>query len=260
MPALPPSWRAGKMTALAASARGAKVTAIMRTLYHLPFDPCSRAIRLLIGEKGLPCALVDAGARSESATPEGRARLLRLNPAGDCPVLVDVALTGEEIAVSPEAAIREYLEEAYAQPSCLPATSAGRAEARRLVHWFHHKFEAEVQTGLTRARTSGRALPFAPPSLERLEESRRALPWHLDYLSFLLEQRAWLAGARLTVADLAGAAHLSVCDYFGLVSWRDFPDVREWYARMKSRPAMRLVLADRLPGLSPPLHYHDPDF
>jgi glutathione S-transferase len=36
--------------------------------------------------------------------------------------------------------------------------------------------------------------------------------------------------------------------------------VKEWYARMKSRPSFRGVLADRVPGTSPPAHYDDLDF
>jgi glutathione S-transferase len=35
---------------------------------------------------------------------------------------------------------------------------------------------------------------------------------------------------------------------------------KDWYARMKSRPCFRGVLADRVPGLTPPAHYADLDF
>jgi glutathione S-transferase len=51
-----------------------------------------------------------------------------------------------------------------------------------------------------------------------------------------------------------------VNDYFDLIPWADFPDAKEWYARMKSRPSMRAILADRLAAAPPAPHYSDPDF
>ncbi|HZY20786.1 MAG TPA: glutathione S-transferase family protein, partial [Beijerinckiaceae bacterium] len=35
---------------------------------------------------------------------------------------------------------------------------------------------------------------------------------------------------------------------------------KDWYARVKSRPAFRAVLADRVPGMTPASHYADLDF
>jgi glutathione S-transferase len=43
------------------------------------------------------------------------------------------------------------------------------------------------------------------------------------------------------------------------VPWSDFPTVAEWYMRIKSRPAFRTLLADRVPGQPPVSHYADLD-
>jgi glutathione S-transferase len=51
-----------------------------------------------------------------------------------------------------------------------------------------------------------------------------------------------------------------VLDYTGDVDWQISPPVREWYARMKSRPSFRPLLTDRIPGMPPPAHYTDLDF
>ena len=83
---------------------------------------------------------------------------------------------------------------------------------------------------------------------------------HLTYLSFLVERRRWLAGDDFSMADVAAAAHLSCVDYLGDVPWEDHPEARDWYARLKSRPSMRSVLSDRMPGFPPPRHYADLDF
>ncbi len=226
----------------------------MRSLLHLPLDPGCRFVRLILAEKGLAARFVETAPWAHGGD------LAQHNPAMTIPVLIDEPPTGGEIAVSPVGAIAEYLEEVYREPPLLPATSAGRAEARRLVSWFDDKFEKEVNALVVRRRIDGGAKGRRWGEPEPLREAKDALAWHLDYLSYLLERRAFLAGDRLTIADLAGAAHLSVSDYFGLIPWPDFPDVRDWFARVKSRPSMRPLLADRLESAPPAAHYANLDF
>lgn len=225
----------------------------MRSLLGQAFDPQTRFVRLALAEKGLSARFVETRPDDED---EG---LARLNPARTLPILIDEPPTGGEIAVAPVEAIAEYLEEAYGEIPLLPATSAGRAEARRLRHWFLDKFDREATALIARPRVlGGRGRRWGDP--EPIREFSAAIVWHFDYLGFLLERRRWIAGDRMTLADLAAAASLSVNDYFNLVPWTDFPEVKDWYARMKSRPAMRQILADLLDGSAPPAHYADPDF
>ena len=225
----------------------------MRSLLGQSFDPATRFVRLALAEKGLPARFVER----RSDDPDGD--LARLNPALTLPVLVDEPPSGGEIAVSPVAAIADYLDEAYGEAPLLPATSAGRAEARRLLYWFIDKFDREVTALIAKPRIAGgRGRRWGEP--EPVAAFSAAIVWHFDYLSYLLERRQWIAGERMTAADLAAAAALSVNDYFSLVPWADFPDVRDWYARLKSRPSMRGLLADALDGVPAPAHYANPDF
>jgi glutathione S-transferase len=70
----------------------------------------------------------------------------------------------------------------------------------------------------------------------------------------------------MTAADLVAAAHISVIDFLGNIHWKNsqnskaFDLIREWYARIKSRPSFRALTMDVVSGFSPPLHYADPDF
>lgn len=226
----------------------------MRSLLHLPLDPGCRFIRLMLAEKGLAARFV------ETAPWARENDLAQVNPAMTIPVLIDEPPTGGEISVAPALAIAEYLEEVYREPALYPSTSAARAEARRLAHWFEDKFENDVTALVVRRRIDGKAQARRWGEPEPLRAAAEALSWHLDYLSFLLERRAFLAGDRLSIADLSAAAHLSVQDYFGLVPWADFPDAKIWYQRMKSRPSMRPLLADRFEGAPPAAHYADLDF
>ena len=227
----------------------------MRTLYYMPLDPASRMIRIILAEKGLPAQLVEKRPWDDS---DGA--LAAINPAGTVPILIDEPPSGGEIALSPPAAIIEYLEEAYTSEAMLPGTSATRAEARRLCAWFTDKFEAEVTHFTLRERVDKRLMRRGQPDYEMLKIGADALSWHLDYVTWLLDQRYWLAGDRMTIADIAAAAQLSCLDYIDLVPWEKFPPVKDWYARLKSRPSMRPILRDRVDGLPPPAHYDNPDF
>lgn len=226
----------------------------MRTLFHMPLDAQSRLVRLLLTEKSLAAKLIEMPPWRENAA------LAAANPARTIPVLVDSPPTGGEIAVSPCGAIVEYLDEAYRTSAMLPSTSSARVETRRLLAWFNEKYEREVNEPAPRQRIDGRLRGHLRYDLDAYKAGLEALRWHMDYLSWLVENRPWLAGERMTAADLAAAAHLSVSDYLGIVPWADFPMVKEWYARLKCRPSFRPLLADRVESLPPASHYDDLDF
>ena len=79
-------------------------------------------------------------------------------------------------------------------------------------------------------------------------------------LEALLADRDWLAGRRLSQADIVAASHLSILDYFGEIAWASYPALKTWYMKLKSRPCFRTLLSDRFPGVAPAGHYADLDF
>jgi glutathione S-transferase len=64
----------------------------------------------------------------------------------------------------------------------------------------------------------------------------------------------------MSFADLAAAAQLSAVDYLGDVPWSEDEAAKVWYARVKSRPSFRPLLAETWPGLAPAGSYADLDF
>ena len=64
----------------------------------------------------------------------------------------------------------------------------------------------------------------------------------------------------MTLADFTAAAHLSTLDYISDVDWNRHAVVKDWYAKIKSRPAFRPLLVDQVPGMPQPGHYADLDF
>lgn len=224
-----------------------------RTLHHFPLDPASRQVRLALGEKRLPFGEVQV------RYWERPKAFAELNPSGMTPVLVEAA--GEARLVLCESrAILDWLEEAHPEPALLGRDAAERVEARRLIQWFDRKFEYEAGGFLLHEKMEKRLLGLGAPELANLRRGREGLRSHLGYVEGLLQAREWLAGKRLSLADFAAAAHLSVIDYFGDVSWADYPAAKTWYMKLKSRPAFRPLLNDRWPGLAPARHYDDLDF
>ena len=222
----------------------------MRFLFHLPLSPYSRKVRLVLSEKRLPFEL-----RVEKVW-ERRPEYLELNPAATVPTLVE----DNGLAIADSGVICEYLEEAYPDTPLLGKTLGERVEARRLVAWFDGKFAAEVTRNLQGEKYVKRIAGWGQPDAGALRAGYANLRQHLQYLGWLAETRKWLAGSSLSLADFAAAAHLSVLDFLGDVDWSLSPPTREWYARMKSRPSFRPLLADRVPGMMPPAHYADLDF
>jgi glutathione S-transferase len=214
----------------------------MRRLTHILMSPSCRLARLVIGEKRLALDLV--------APPD---------PFVHLPVFTDLNGT----SVTGLWAIIDHIETEYGDQPLLPEDAAERAEALRLVDWamthLHENvtkrivFEkaAQVQTGAAWRR---------PPNMETVRLGRDVLRETLRELCPLAETRGYLASRGVTLADLALGAHLSALDYYGEVPWADFPVMAEWYTRMKSRPAFRSLLSDRVPGQPPAMQYAELDF
>lgn len=219
-------------------------------LYHYPLDPGSRKIRLQLAQKGLEAEL------KTELVWERREAFLRLNPAGDVPVLLEqdgTIVPGDDV-------IAEYLEEVYPDPPLLGEDLEARIEIRRLVNWFDRKFAREVSRPLIEEKVVKRFSRAGYADSLAIRAANHNIHHHLAYVTWLAERRNWLAGEQLSLADFAAAAHLSCVDYLGHVPWDDHPVARDWYARIKSRPIMRSLLADSVPGMPPASHYTDLDF
>ena len=222
----------------------------MRRLHHFPLDPLSRKLRVALREKNLGFDLL------EERPGDRRDELLQLNPSGDVPVLVDEDGT----VVADSHAITEYLEEVYPEIPLIGRDIATRAEVRRLVGWFDHKFDREVTNRLLEEKIMKRLVRSGQPDSQSIRIANGNLQIHLQYIAWLADRRSWLGGDQFSLADIAAAVHLSVVDYLGHIPWDTHPEAKDWYARVKSRPSFRPLLGDHLPGAPPPPHYADLDF
>jgi hypothetical protein len=125
----------------------------MLTLYHHPFSPSSRFIRLILSEYG-------AAFEERHINPWERPQeLLILNAAGTIPVMVE----NEGPAICGPGPIMEYLDEtrgyAIGDRRLMPDHPDARAETRRLVDWALAKFDVEVIGHLVRERIYKQIMP-----------------------------------------------------------------------------------------------------
>ena len=230
----------------------------MLKLYHHPMSGPSRYVRLLLAEFALSAEF------TEEKPWLRRKEFLALNPAGTLPVLID----GDVDPVCGATVAGEFLDETAGammrEKRLMPENPHSRAEVRRLVEWFTQKFENEVSRYLVGERVFKQLMRpeegGGSPDAALIRAGRNNLKSHLKYVGWLAASRNWLAGTRISQADMAAAAALSVMDYMGEISWESEPAARDWYMRVKSRPSFRPLLADKVPGLPPASHYIDLDF
>ena len=231
----------------------------MIRLLHYPLSVPSRFVRLILGECEITPELV------EERFWERREDFLLLNPAATLPVLVEE----DGPAIAGAWAVSVYLDVSRGfglyDRRLLPANADERAEVRRVTEWFVTKFDDEVTSYLVeekvikreRARTGNNS---GAPDSSLLRAARANIRTHLHYVEHLIAAKNWLAGDRMSYADLAAAAALSVADYLGEVPWQESGEAKVWYMRLKSRPAFRPLLAEQVRGMKPAAHYPDLDF
>ena len=218
-------------------------------LYHVPLSPFCRKVRLTLAEKKIEVELIE-----ERYWEQSQSFLLR-NPAAKVPVIKFDGRT-----MSESQAICEYIDETNPTPPLMPKAAFKRYETRRLCAWFDDKFHNEVTSKLLYERVNKKIMGQGYPDSKNVKSGAQRIKYHLDYMTWLLDQRRWISGDVMTLADFTAAAHLSCLDYISDVDWTRWPVVKDWYAKIKSRPAFRPLLADQVPGFPPPQHYTDLDF
>ena len=220
----------------------------MWQLYQFPLCPFSRKVRLLLAEKGI-------GFELWRENPwDLRDEFVVMNPAARTPV---VKHEERQITLVDSRAICEYFEETVDKNPMINGTAANRAEIRRLVALFDENFFGDVTGPLLHERMKKRLFYRQSPDSRVLREAMKLAHEHLEYIDYLIDTRPWLAGATMSLADLAAAAQISVADYLGGLDWSGHEQAKGWYSVFKSRPSFRPLLAERMEVIQPPSNYAD---
>ncbi len=227
----------------------------MMTLFYQPLCPFSRKIRLMLAEEKIAVQGIEEYPWMPSIDFES------LLPTGELPTLL-VKRENENGLIAGQYALSQWVQDQDEAGRFLPENELERAEARRLVAWFDEKFYPEAVLPIRGEKIEKRIISgqHMPPDTSIIRAAVTNMKIHFQYMDYILSQRSWLAGEKMTIADLTAAAHISCLDYTGDVSWSQQPELREWYARIKSRPAFRPLLKERLQSIHPVPYYMDLDF
>ncbi|WPX97167.1 glutathione S-transferase family protein [Candidatus Bandiella euplotis] len=223
----------------------------MYKLYHHPACPFSRKVRIILNEVKAKHTLHEV--KFWVANDE----LVKLNPAGNVPILVDKNYH----VIYGNYAINEYLMEEYPMFSLQNKSVVEKTDYRMAMDWCENVFFTEV----TKPIFEEKILNFldrssSPPDSGKIRQANRNLVKHIDYLQALLGDDYYLFDHKLTLADIVFASQISILDYVDSFNWKQSKEVKMWYSLVKSRPSFQNILQDRIANLNPPKHYSDPDF
>jgi glutathione S-transferase len=199
-------------------------------IYDFAQAPNPRKVRVYLAEKGIqvPLQTVDLG-KGEQRSPE----FLKINPLGVVPVLE----LDDGTRIPESLAIIEYFEELYPDPPLIGTDAVSRA----LVRGYERRCEQGV---LAQAATIFQHTnPFFAGRVDQTpkvaEIARKNLTARLAWLNDELKNREWLAGDRISIADitlLIGVGWAKVAKYELDPAWTN---VIRWYDTMKARPSAK---------------------
>jgi glutathione S-transferase len=233
----------------------------MIELYH--FEPTSNSGEVLIclKEKGIDYVghYVDV-LKGEQFSAD----FLKLNPAGQVPVLVH-----DDQVLTETGFILQYLEDVFHAVSLTPNSPEGRYWVNVWIKYVNeHLAPAAWKLGIARTVSGlgqdGRAvieaaLGRAPPERQQawakafagfdgidLEIARGLLPERLKRMETALSGSEWLAGDHYSLADIVVFPTVNALPGVAgdLVGATATPRIWDWLERMRSRPAVQAALAE----------------
>ena len=217
----------------------------MITLYHYYLCSSSRYIRLILEEHKI---------KYETQLEnywKPQKDFLQLNPAGHLPVIVNE----ENFPVIGANACIEYIKDLEVKPRLFVDDYREKAEINRLVHWFDVIFKKEVFDPIIYEKVFSGILDNITPNSENIRAALNNLDFHIEYCNYLLNSKNYFIKDDLTYLDFLAAANFSVLDYLGVLNFKNYENIKEWYFKIKSRPSFKPLLKDQIVGLNPHENY-----
>jgi len=241
----------------------------MLTLYHGVTSTCSKRVRITLAEKGAEWESVHLNlAKRENLDPE----YLKLNPNGVVPTLVH-----DDRVLYESNFIIEYLDEVFPEPALHPADPYERAHMRIWMDRIEHVLHRNINTvSWIKQGRNKRFAGMTPDELQAVfdsqatEEKRAILKKRLadgvseadmdfaearvaevlDLMEGQLEDRPWLCGAALSLADISVAPFMERFEankMAGLTDWNKRPKLGNWWQRMKARESFETAFSFKSP-------------
>jgi glutathione S-transferase len=167
----------------------------------------------------------------ETRTAEFRA----LNEMGEVPVMVD----GDTV-LSQSGVIQDYVSSKTGKLG--GRSAAERRDILRWVFWDNHKLSA--QAGMTRFLMNFMPADKRPAEVINFNQTRLKNAYTI--LDSHLENRPWMVGDQVTIADTACCGYLYYPEPFGF-NRKDWPHIDRWLDRIAALPGWKHPY-DLMPG------------
>ena len=172
---------------------------------------CCHRVRLVISEKGIDSEFI------EVAEGDNNEELLRLNPAGSLPTLVD-----RDLALFDADVIIDYLDERYPHPPLMPTDPVSRARTRLALHRIKTEWYA--------------LLPDAPSQHLTPDEAGAALAKSLTDSNDVFAAMPYFLSEEYSVLDAALAPLLFRLASYGIVLPATASAITQYSKKVISRP------------------------
>ncbi|MDC3024017.1 glutathione S-transferase family protein, partial [Alphaproteobacteria bacterium] len=147
----------------------------MYKLYYMPLNFYCRAARIILLEKKINFQIVN------EPFWKRRIEFLKINPAGDLPVVVDQNRTN---IIGYEGLV-EYLEDQGVGAKLLGDSPLKRLEVRRICMWVGRKLQKEVMENILDERVFNSLKENSQPSSNILNAGRKNLNNHMKYFDWI---------------------------------------------------------------------------
>ncbi|WP_413291043.1 glutathione S-transferase family protein [Bdellovibrio sp. HCB337] len=151
---------------------------------------------------------------------------LKLNPNGKVPCMVD-----NGFALWESAAIVQYLAEKH-KPELLGTNATEKALVQQWAFWTM----TEAQPPMVDILVQKLFVPEGKKDLALIERREKQMPGILEVLEKSLTNKKFLVGDKYSVADLMAASAVNIATGLKL-DMSMFPNIKAWFAEVKSRPA-----------------------
>ena len=192
-------------------------------LWANSLSPFVRKVRIALYEKGVAFETVEVERGVQ------RAELLRVNPRGEVPALVDGGTV-----VTGSASICDYLEDVCPEPPLLPASPSARVRCRALERVADTHTDALQFLRFLFAVRRPELREERPDVVAALGDAVRL---HFASLDRELAGREWLAG-EFSRADAALVPHVASLGYLGERVPERCAHLRGWLDRAQRRPSV----------------------
>jgi glutathione S-transferase len=199
--------------------------------FYNSIGPNPRMVRMFMAEKGIDLPKVEVDLRGGE---NRREPYTKLNPGGQMPALE----LDDGTVVSEITAICEYVDEL---PSARPSLIGKTPQERAVTRMWTRRIDLNIcEPGINGFRFA-EGLKFFESRLRVLPEAAEGLKAtareKLKWLDGLMAGKTFVAGERLSMADILLFAFV---DFFRTVGQAPDPELKNiaaWYERIKTRPS-----------------------